>query len=74
MRSRKRTRPDRISAGAQNTQTKGRGLHGKYSKRTAPRGFWKGWNGPQGMAPAIIRRQPKPADTFWKPNRAGGAS
>lgn len=51
----------------------GNGLtHGVHPKNTTPAGFWKGWSGPQAMAPPIRRRPSKPSNSFWNPKRAGG--
>lgn len=73
MRSHKRRNPAG-GPGFERAQTKGRWLHGQYNPNAAPASFWQGFAGTESMAPRINRRPPKPADTFWKPNRAGGAS
>ena len=61
--------------GSERLHSNGRGIQPKYTPGGAPASFWQGWNGPQGMAPAINRKPPKPAgNTFWRPAKAGGQS
>lgn len=72
MRHPKRRNPAGQWRGFGNAKSKGQERRQQYNPNAAPASFWKGWNGPEEMAPAIIRRQPTPADSLWRPKQAGG--